>query len=257
MGLARDLGAAITMGLMATTRHKEIDQANRERSEQHQSAADKLNTALNQSGKSVNRMTDQCRAIGTAMETTGLDSTMIPRIEQPQWQTILPIQPEDIDGSVKIFLGITTRMTTTAWGGHILSLGVANFTIRRIALGAIEILTMALQILIGARTARHRERNAARQAETLSSYLASIEAEFEAFPAPLEQCRESAKIIETSLYTNNRRINHNPESISPETVETIHYLAREAQTTANDFSRLAQKIREQFKTDQKPKPCLE
>ena len=204
MGLARDLGAASTMGMMATTAHKEIDQANRERSEQHQSAVDELNTALNKSGKSVTRMTDQCRAIRTALETTGLDPTVIPRIEQPQWQTILPIQPENIDGPVKIFLGIAASMTNTTWGGGILSLGVANFTIRRIALAPIAILTMPVQVLVGAKTAGKRERNAARQAETLSSYLASVEAEFEAFPAPLERCRESAKIIETSLYTNNR-----------------------------------------------------
>ena len=257
MGLARDLGAAFTIGMMATTRHKETDQANQERSEQHQSAVDELNAALNKSGKSVTRMTDQCRAIGTTMETTGLDSTVIPEIEQPQWQTILPIQPEDTDGSFKILLSIAAGLTATAWESRILSLGVANFTIGRIALGPIAILTIPVQILTGAKIAEHRERNAARQAQILSSYLASVEAKFEAFPAPLEQCRESAKIIENGLYTNNQRINQNPESIDHEIVEKIHSLAREAQTTTDDFSRLAQAIREQFKTDQEPTPCLE
>ena len=257
MGLARDLGAAVTMGLMATTRHKEIDQANRERLEQHQSAVDEFNAAINKSGKSVTRMTDQCRATGTAMKTAGLDSTVTPEIEQPQWQTILPIQLEDTDSSVKIFLSIAAGLTATAWGGRILSLGVASFTIGRIALGPIAILTMPVQILVGAKIAGHRERNASRQAEILSGYLTSIEERFEAFPTPLEQCRESAKIIETGLYTNNKRINHNPKSINPEIVEQIHSLARQAQTTADDFSRLTQAIREQFKTDQEPTPCLE
>ena len=243
------------MGLMATTKHKDIDQATQERSQQHQAAVDEFNAALNKSGKSVTRMTNQCQAIGTAMNTAGLDSTAIQDIQPPRWQTILPIQHEDTDGSIKILLGIATGLTATAWGGRILSLGAASFTIGRIALGPIAILTMPMQILVGAKIAGRRERNADHQAEILSSYLANIETQFKAFPAPLEQCRESAKLIEVNLYTTTKRIKHTPKSIDTEDIEQIRSLTQEAQQTADDFSHLSDAIQEQFRTDLGQTPC--
>ena len=197
VGFGRDLGAAVTFGLAATTKHKEAEVKYETRRKQHQRRLTSYNEIQAQVQSSVEAMDAHFTAaqevlLSTGALTSDVNNNGIYGWYKPQEETESvennPDYARSSIGAIPAFgLGIGTPAAiwtlvgiygtaatgtaigalsgaaagaaTAAWIGRVATLGLGGMTAGRIALGPIGAAASLLTLPLGAAVAGNRERN--------------------------------------------------------------------------------------------------
>ena len=205
MGFARDLGAAMTFGLSATTKHREAETKYGNRRKQHERRLNAYNEVQSQVQSSLEAMDAHFAAAQEILLSTGalisdVDSNVIYGWYRPQEEVESvennPDYARSFVGAIPAFgLGIGTPAAiwtlvgiygtaatgtaigalsgaaagaaTAAWIGRAATLGLGGMTAGRIALGPIGVAASLVTLPLGAALARNREMSrAARRCTT-------------------------------------------------------------------------------------------
>lgn len=201
MGFGRDLGAALSMGLSATTKHKEAEKAHEKRSDAYQRRVNAFNEVFQQTAGSVQRLEGEYESARDVLIESGAmrvdtegtidygwyrpieemarvkDSTdrnqalvgTLPAfgvaIGAPAitWTLVGAFGTAATGTAINALSGAAAGAATAAWIGRAATLGLAGMTAGRVALGPIALLSMPVQAAIGAKVAGNRERKAIQQ----------------------------------------------------------------------------------------------
>ena len=197
MGFARDLGAAMTFGLSATTKHREAETKYGNRRKQHERRLNAYNEVQSQVQSSLEAMDAHFAVAQEILLSTGalisdVDSNVIYGWYRPQKEVESvennPDYARSFVGAIPAFgLGIGTPAAiwtlvgiygtaatgtvigalsgaaagaaTAAWIGRAATLGLGGMTAGRIALGPIGVAASLVTLPLGAALARNRESN--------------------------------------------------------------------------------------------------
>ncbi len=198
MGFLRDAGAALTMGLSVTTKHKEAETRYIARQAQHQQTVENFNELDRWACDAIDQLSDQYISAKDTLIRIGaltVDDSGNTRYGWYQPHEAVesdPNSPEvmkSIVGSLPGFgtaigapaavwtlvgalgtagtgvaisslSGAAAGAATAAWIGRAATLGMGGMTVGRIALGPIALISLPIQGAIGAKIAGNRERNA-------------------------------------------------------------------------------------------------
>lgn len=201
MGFGRDLGAALTMGLSATTKHKEAEKAHEKRCDAYQRRINAFNEVLQKTASSMQRLDGEYQSARDVLISSGARTIDADGNVDYGWYR--PIEGMDTEGSstehnqaligtlpafgvaigvpaitwtlvgafgtaatgtaISALSGAAAGAATAAWIGRAATLGLAGMTAGRVALGPIALLSMPVQAAIGAKVAGNRERKAIQQ----------------------------------------------------------------------------------------------
>ena len=220
MGFSRDLGAAMTFGLSATTKKKGAEAKYENRQKQHQRRVNSYNEAITQirSGEETmdaNFAAAQEALLSTGVLTSDIDDNVTYGWYKPQdelegvennpdyarssigaipafglgigtpaaiW-TLVGIYGTAATGTaIGALSGAAAGAATAAWIGRFATLGLGGMTAGRIALGPIGVAASLLTLPIGAAIAGNNERNYIRRINEASGKMAQLE-------EILNQCR--------------------------------------------------------------------
>ena len=197
MGFGRDLGAAVTFGLAATTKHKEAEVEYETRRNQHQRRLNSYNDIQAQVQSGVEAMDAHFVAaqqvlLSTGALTSDINNNVIQGWYKPKEEvetvennpdyarssigaipafglglgtpaliwTVVGIYGTAATGTaIGALSGAAAGAATAAWIGRAATLGVGGMTAGRIALGPIGAAASLLTLPLGAALAGNRERN--------------------------------------------------------------------------------------------------
>ena len=201
MGFGRDLGAALTMGLSPTTKLKEAEKDFEKRSYRHQRLVAAFNDSCQKAYECIQRLDGEFESARDALLSSGamtVDTegvinygwyrpveeacTGINGIDRSQallsslpafgvavgapvltWTLVGALGTAATGTAIHTLSGAAAGAATAAWIGRAATLGLAGMTAGRFALGPIALLSMPVQVAIGAKVAGHRERKGIRQ----------------------------------------------------------------------------------------------
>ena len=213
MGFARDLGAAMTFGMSATTNHKEAEIRYGNRREQHEGRLNAYNEVQAQVQSSLEAMDAHFAAAQESLLSSGaltsdVSSNVIYGWYRPQEEVEgvenNPDYSRSFIGAIPAFgLGIGTPAAiwtlvgiygtaatgtaigalsgaaagaaTAAWIGRAATLGLGGMTAGRIALGPIGVAASLVTVPLGAILARNRERNYIRHTDEAAHKMGCLE----------------------------------------------------------------------------------
>ena len=213
MGFTRDLGAAVTFGLSATTRHKDAEIEYENRRKQHGRRLNSYNEVQAQVQASLEAMDAyfaqaQEALLSTGALTSNIDDNVIYGWYRPQEEVKSvennPDYSRSFIGAIPAFgLGIGTpaaiwtlagiygtaatgtaigtlsgaaaSAATAAWIGRAATLGLGGMTAGRIALGPIGVAASLVTLPLGVAVSRNRERNYIQQTDAAAQRMACLE----------------------------------------------------------------------------------
>ena len=213
MGFLRDAGAALTMGLTATSRQKEAESQFKKREQLHHQAVGAYNSNLQQTHDSMMRLEGQYQSGRDALITSGAVTVDEAGNVAPGWyNSVEAAQAEATDNNtakgliaslpafgtaigapvitwtlvgavgtaatgtaISTLSGAAAGAATAAWIGRAATFGLAGATAGRFALGPIALLSLPVQAAIGAKIAGNKERNRIRQLENARAEMDRIE----------------------------------------------------------------------------------
>ena len=201
MGVGRDLGAALTMGLSATTKHKEAQKAHEKRKDADQRRVSTFNEELQRAASSIQRLDGEYTSSrdvlvgsgamtvddqgnvnygwyrpveGSKMEihNSDLNQTIVGSLPAfgvlvgapaLTWTLVGALGTAATGTAISTLSGAASGAATAAWIGRAATLGLAGMTAGRVALGPIALLSAPVQVAIGAKVAGNKERRAIQQ----------------------------------------------------------------------------------------------
>ena len=201
MGVGRDLGAALTMGLSATTKHKEAQKAHEKRKDADQRRVSTFNEELQRAASSIQRLDGEYTSSrdvlvgsgamtvddqgnvnygwyrpveGSKMEihNSDLNQTIVGSLPAfgvlvgapaLTWTLVGALGTAATGTAISTLSGAAAGAATAAWIGRAATLGLAGMTAGRVALGPIALLSAPVQVAIGAKVAGNKERRAIQQ----------------------------------------------------------------------------------------------
>jgi hypothetical protein len=203
MGFLRDAGAALTMGLTATSKQKEAEARFREREQQHHQAIGAYNSGLQQTHDTMMRLEGYYHSASQALIKSGavtvdaagnvalgwynpVEAAQAETAENntrkaviaslPAFGTAIgaPVITWTLVGAlgtaatgtaISTLSGAAVGAATAAWIGRAATFGIAGATAGRFALGPIALISLPVQAAIGAKLAGNNERRRIRQFE--------------------------------------------------------------------------------------------
>ena len=230
MGFGRDLGAAMTFGLSATTKHKEAEAEHKAREKLHTQRVSAYNETQEQAKAIVSAMDANFTAaqkvlLSTGALTSDVDNNVIYGWYKPQEE----VEGVDSDpeysrsaiGAIPAFgLGIGTPAAiwtlvgiygtaatgtaigalsgaaagaaTAAWIGRAATLGLGGMTAGRIAMGPIGVAAALVTLPLGAALAGRKERRYIQQSDEAMRKMDCVE-------ECLEQCGSRLNVLEPRM----------------------------------------------------------
>lgn len=254
MGLGRDLGAALTFGLSATTKQKEAEAKHENRLKLHRQRLNSFNEVQRQTQAGLEAMDAHFAAAQEVLLATGALTTDVDNKVVYGWY----VPEEDVGdiennpdyvrsgiGAIPAFgLGIGTPATiwtlvgiygtaatgaaigalsgaaagaaTAAWIGRAATLGLGGgMTVGRFALGPIGVAASLLTLPIGAAVAGNRERNYIQHAQSAAGKMSHYE-------GILDRCRYKMLPLQPRMAVttaNMQRHTGQLETATPDTPE--------------------------------------
>ncbi len=213
MGFGRDLGAAVTFGLTATTKHKGAEAKYGNRQNQHKRRLNSYNEVQSQVQSSVEAMDAHFAAaqevlLSTGALTSDVNNNVIYGWYKPQEEvesvennpdyarssigaipafglgmgtpaviwTLVGIYGTAATGTaIGALSGAAAGAATAAWIGRAATLGLGGMTAGRIALGPIGVAASLLALPLGAAVAGNRERNYIQRTEEAARKMTRLE----------------------------------------------------------------------------------
>ena len=201
MGFGRDLGAALTMGLSVTTKHKEAEKDYEKRYDLHKRLVATFNDAFQSASNSIQRLDGEYASARDTLINSGAvivddagsvnygwyrpakeagaeghnaDRSQVIVGSLPAfgvaigapaltWTLIGAFGTAATGTAISALSGAAASAATAAWLGRAATLGLAGMTAGRVALGPIAALSLPVQLAIGAKVAGNRERRAIQQ----------------------------------------------------------------------------------------------
>lgn len=212
MGILRDAGSALTMGISATTKHKEAEAAYQKRATQHERCVAVFN--YRRTEESMGRLDGAYQAARDTLissEAMTVDAAGnidfgwyepvdAARLEIPggnlaesiigslpafgvavgapalTWTLVGAFGTAATGTSIGTLSGAAAGAATAAWIGRAATLGLGGMTAGRVALGPIALLSLSVQVGIGAKIAGNKERRAILQYQAAADKMACCEA---------------------------------------------------------------------------------
>ena len=213
MRFGRDLAAAMTFGLSATTKHKEAEAKHGDRQKQHERILNSYNEVQAQIQSGVDAMDAHFAAAQQVLLSTGaltgdVNNNVIYGWYKPQEEgqsvennpdyarssigaipafglgigtpaviwTLVGIYGTAATGTaIGALSGAAAGVATAAWIGRAATLGLGGMTAGRIALGPIGAAAALLILPLGAAVAGNRERNYIRRTDEAARKMACLE----------------------------------------------------------------------------------
>ena len=213
MGFGRDLGAALTMGLSTTTKHKEAEKAYKKHYDAHGRRVAAFNEAFEQAANSVQRLDAEYSSAREAVLSSGAmvvddegdviygwyrpvegNSAETGNIDRKQavvgslpafgvavgapaltWTIVGAFGTSATGAAISALSGAAAGAATAAWIGKAATLGIAGMTAGRVALGPIALLSAPVQVAIGAKVAGNREQRAIQRYNEATSAFEHVE----------------------------------------------------------------------------------
>lgn len=235
MGFLRDTGSALTMGISATTKHKEAEASYRERETQHMQLVAVFNDTYRRAGEGIGRLDGAYQAARDVLISSG--AMMVDAAGNIDFGWYEPVDAvrraipdgnlaQSVIGSLPAFgiavgapaltwtlvgafgtaatgtaistlSGAAVGAATAAWIGRAATFGLAGATAGRFALGPIALLSLPVQVGIGAKIAGIKERRAIQQYQAATDEMTRREGIMAEFKQSLmEQDRRSHLVHE-------------------------------------------------------------
>ena len=237
MGFLRDAGAALTMGMSATTKHKDAERVYKEHEGRHEEAMTRFNETAIRTSEAIDTLEAQYLSTRDALIESGAliidetgyisygwyrpfdaahaDSTG-PNVKQsaigsvPAFATAVgaPAAAWTLAGAlgtagtgvaISSLAGAAAGAATAAWIGRAATLGLGGMTAGRIALGPIALASLPVQVAIGAKVAGHRERKAIAQYDAAETEMVRREGIVNRCTPALQEYRQRARQIASSM----------------------------------------------------------
>ena len=237
MGFLRDAGAALSMGMSTTTKHKDAERAYKERKAQHDPAVTRFNELVIRTYEAVDALEGQYLSARDALISTGaltIDETGNvnygwyrpfdaahanddgPDLKQsaigsvPAFATAVgaPAAVWTLAGAlgtagtgvaISALSGAAAGAATAAWIGRAATLGLGGMTAGRVALGPIALASLPVQAAIGAKIAGNRERKAIAKYDAAMTEIERREAIVSQHTPSLQKCRQRARQLSTAM----------------------------------------------------------
>lgn len=279
MGFLRDAGAALSMGISATTKHKDAERAYKERETQHDQLISRFNEDVTRTSEAIDSLeSEYLSARNAIVNSKALTIDESGNISYGWYQ---PFDPAHSDsggpdmkqsaiGSVPAFAtavgtpaavwtlagalgtagtgvaisslsGAAAGAATAAWIGRATTLGLGGMTAGRFALGPIALASLPVQAAIGAKIAGNRERKA------IANYDAAMQ-EMDRREAIATRCAPSLREyrpIARQIATTTARHTHQLETADVGSVaaqDAVSRLAVDMEQAENLIHRFAETI---------------
>ena len=236
MGFLRDAGAALTMGISATTKYKDAERSYRERETQHDQEISGFNEGVIRTSEAIDALESEYLSARDAI----VDSKALTIDESGNisWGWYRPFDPAHTDGdgpdmkqsvvgSVPAFAaavgapaavwtlagalgtagtgvaisslsGAAAGAATAAWIGRTATLGLGGMTAGRFALGPIALASLPVQAAIGAKVAGIRERRAIARYDATEREMNRREEIVTRYTPKLRKYRQQARQLSTT-----------------------------------------------------------
>ena len=237
MGFLRDAGAALTMGISATTKHKDAEHAYKERQAQHDQAISRFNEDVVRTSEAIDALESEYLSARDALINSGALTIDESGNISYGWYRPFDAARADNDGpdmkqsaigSVPAFTaaigapaavwtlagalgtagtgvaisslsGAAAGAATAAWIGRAATLGLGGMTAGRVALGPIALASLPVQAAIGAKIAGNRERKAIANYNAAMREMDRRETIVSRCTPSLRECRPMARQVSTTM----------------------------------------------------------
>ena len=236
MGFLRDAGAALTMGISATTKHKDAERAYKEREAQHDQLISRFNEDVIRTSEAIDSLESEYLSARNAIINS--KALTIDESGNISYGWYRPFDPAHADsggpdmkqsaiGSVPAFAtavgtpaavwtlagtlgtagtgvaisslsGAAAGAATAAWIGRAATLGLGGMTAGRFALGPIALASLPVQAAIGAKVAGIRERNAIARYDAAEGEMNRREEVVTRYTPELREYRQEARQLATT-----------------------------------------------------------
>ena len=251
MGFARNLGAALTMGLTANTKQKHVEGEHKKRAVAHERAVGAFNAIYQQTGEKIEALEATYQSAWDALirsRAMGIDDDG--NLTSGWYQPVSSFTADDVDPdprkalvrslpafgvalgapiaawtlvgafgtaatgtAISALSGAAAGAATAAWIGRAATLGTAGMTAGRFALGPIALISIPVQLGIGYWVSGKRAKNAELQYAEQSRQMAKREDCMSHFKHDLLQQGQDANRIIASLHRHTDQLERaDPES---------------------------------------------
>ena len=281
MGFMRDLGAAVSFGLSATTRHKAAEAKYEDRRKLHELRLNSYNEVQTQVQSGLEAMDAHFAAAQRLLLSTGALATNVDRNvvwgwyrprEEVEGVENSPDYARSFIGAIPAFgLGIGTpaaiwtivgiygtaatgtaigtlsgaaaSAATAAWIGRVATLGLGGMTAGRIALGPIGIAASLVTLPLGMAISRNRERKYIQQTDEAASRMSCLERIIKRSGTQMKPLLPRMAVITADLKRHTSQI----EVATPDTPEAqgvVHKLDISMRAAADLKNELVKMIQE-------------
>ena len=286
MGFGRDLGAALSMGLSATTKHKEAERVHEKRNDAYRRRVAVFNEVLQKTASSIQRLEGEYESardvlIGSGAVTVDADGNVDYGWYRPikgaqavgngtdrsqaligtlpafgvavgapaiTWTLVGAFGTAATGTAISALSGAAAGAATAAWIGRAATLGLAGMTAGRVALGPIALLSMPVQAAIGAKVAGNRERQAIRQFKDQTQEMNRIEGIMSDLQGNMvaQDRRANATVANLSRHAGQLETARPGSEEANETAARLDLDMRRAVEILHEFSETATAIQEQL-----------
>ena len=286
MGFGRDHGAALTMGLSATTKHKNAQKAFDKSRDSHERRVRTFNETFQRTANSIQRLEGEYASARDALTNTGamkVDDEGIVNygwyrpVEETQADADTTDRNQAIVGSLPAFgvavgapaltwtlvgafgtaatgtaisalSGAAAGAATAAWIGRAATFGLVGMTAGRVALGPIAMLSAPVQIAIGAKVAGNRERRAIEQYREATNEMNRREGIMSDLNGKLTGLDQqaNARAADLSRHANQLEIARPGGEEANQAAARLDIDMRQALATLYEFADTASKINEKL-----------
>lgn len=237
MSFLRDATAALTMGISATTKHKDAERLYKERETQHNQVITRFNEDVIRTSEAIDALEGEYLSAREALINSGALTTDASGNVSYGWYRPFdaaradnsgPDTKQSAIGSVPAFAtaigtpaavwtlagalgtagtgvaisslsGAAAGAATAAWIGRAATLGLGGMTAGRVALGPIALASLPVQAAIGAKISGIRERNAIANYDAAKEEMDRREAIVTRCTPILRECRPMARQTATTM----------------------------------------------------------
>lgn len=288
MGFRRDLAAAVTFGLTATTKKKTAEAGHQNRLQRHQASVTTYNQAQDQTRSGEETMDGHFAAAQEVLLTKGAlvtdaDHNITYGWYRPQdsasgaendpqyarsaigsipafglgigtpaaiW-TVVGIYGTAATGvAIGTLTGAAAGAATAAWIGRAATLGLGGMTAGRVALGPIGIAASLLTLPIGAAIAGSKERNYIKQADQAERKMDELESILERCRSRLIPLQSRMAVISADLQRHTSQLETAAAGtpVAQETVERLDMDMRKATAIKNEIVEIIEERDEALKS---------
>lgn len=278
MGLLRDTGAALTMGLSATTKHKEAEKRYHTRLSRHQQTVEQFDRVNQTACAAVDEVAYQYLSAKDVLINIGaIQIDESGSVRYGWYQPYEPVQtepenPEAMKSVIGSLPGLGTAIgapaavwtlvgalgtagtgvaisslsgaaagaATAAWIGRAATFGLGGMTAGRVALGPIALVSLPIQGAIGAKIAGNRERNAIRNYAEAEQKMNKMDTAINRFSPEVAQCEQQARQIATNMIRHIGQCETSEPSSEParEAVGRLILDMNQAEDLIREFARV-------------------